>query len=549
MLRLLLLASCVLTVCRTASLNNDARKLVKELLDELSLTGASKHYEHTNQKSSSKPNILFFIADDMGYNDIGFHNAQVKTGNLSELATTGVILDNSYAQAVCTPSRHALMTGKYPYKSGMSHGVLGEDTPYCSPTNLKFLPQRLKEHGYDTYAIGKWHLGFCKEACLPTRRGFDHFYGCYSGAEGFYDHSTGGGYDWREDEVTDRSVAGKYHTHIVTDYVVNRLRNQNSDKPFFMYVSYTNVHTPLEVPSYYEETFYPDMEPSNRRKYLAMASAMDVSVGQIVQTLRDIQSYDNTIIIFTSDNGGEPGGFATNAPLRGGKGSVYEGGSKVISFVHSPLLKKTGYNHPGLFHITDWTKTLMRIISGEDVSDVDGYDQSSMILSGEDSKRNEVVYNLDLTPSPFFGQSAVRVNNYKLIWGFPGYADGRGFDILPFYKDPQYTSKALERGAVFSPQDYALMGQIMSANRWTDKSNGPVRLFDLSADPNEENDLSQSNSDKVEELKDYILGMKSDYVQTSTLMDEHRFNVSNPAKFGGEWTSGWCEEEDLTVNA
>ncbi|XP_046571435.1 arylsulfatase B-like [Haliotis rubra] len=133
-----------------------------------------------------KPNIVLILADDLGWNDIGYHNPDMKTPNIDRLATQGIKLNQSYTQSICTPTRSALMTGRYPFKTGMQHGVLFSTDNACLPTQHRLMSEDLRQHGYSTHLVGKWHLGFCKWACTPTYRGFDSFFGYYSGALDYY---------------------------------------------------------------------------------------------------------------------------------------------------------------------------------------------------------------------------------------------------------------------------------------------------------------------------------------------------------------------------
>lgn len=570
--------SALLAAASAASLSDELDEISKLIKTIERLENKDNNAKIQEKDVAAKPNVLFIVADDLGWNDVGYVNDEVQSPVIDSLAQSGVILDNNYVQAVCTPSRHTIMTGRYPYRSMMQHMVLSEDTPHCSPTNLKFLPERFKDQGYETYAVGKWHLGFCKWECTPTYRGFDHFYGCYAGAQGYYTHKAEDGYDWRNDKDTEWEAAGKYHTDIVRDYAVNAIKTQNSADPFFMYLSFTNVHTPLEVPQKYIDMF-PDSMDEGRRVYLAMMYVMDEAIGQIVQALKDTGLYDNTLITFTSDNGGEQGGNSDNAPLRGGKGSLWEGGNRVRGWVHGPMLKKSGYVHEGLFHGADWTPTLMSIIGGEqpEAGTIDGKDQSDMIINGGPSVRDHIIYNIDMQPGSTFGQAAIRVDDFKLIWGNEGFIDGWGReDMTFFYESPanlallgmtpkearetarsHATARADSAAAnarsyiSFTQQDIQIMQQLFAVKTFNSQniSSGSMHLFNIKDDPFEKDDLAEKPeyASKVEMFKNYIVKLIDDYVAPPAVQSAHWTDQSNPELFDDTWSPGWCDELDILV--
>jgi len=306
--------------------------------------------------------------------------------------------------------------------------------PTGIPTNVPLMPQYFQQAGYTTHGIGKWHLGFCHQNYTPTYRGFDSFYGFYLGSQDYYLHSKyyqyesqkqlTSGYDFRFNEaiLQGPEVRGKYSA----DLFVQRARNifqgvqqqkkaGSQTKPWFTYLSFQSVHDPLQVPHSYKQNVckYRDL---SRYFYSAMVSSLDHAVDQVVKSLKETGQYENTVIVFTTDNGGAVKVGGSNLPLRGTKGTLYEGGTRAIGFIHSPLLKKSGYTSSSLMHAVDWLPTLMSAIGqkGLAVSATDGIDQWSHLSSRTSSQpREEVVYNIK--EKPFM--AAIRVGNYKLIWG------------------------------------------------------------------------------------------------------------------------------------
>jgi len=381
------------------------------------------------EKQENPPNVLFIVADDLGWNDVSWHNPNIHSPAMEELAADGVLLDQYYVQPTCSPSRVAFMTGRYPYRVGRQHMYIKPLMPAGLAANVAIMPQFFQKAGYTTHAIGKWHLGFCHQNYTPTYRGFDTFYGFYLGSQDFYTHTKRQdansrlGYDFRVNEniLKGPEVEGKYST----DLFVNRAKAifeehkrkdaQGERKPWFTYLSFQSVHEPLQVPHSYKGNVcrYKDQP---RYFYSAMVSSLDHAMDRVVKSLKETGYYDNTIIVFTTDNGGAVKVGGNNMPLRGTKGTLYEGGTRAIGFVHSPLLQKTGYTNHNLMHAVDWVPTLMSAI-GHDTTDsagLDGVNQWQAISNPSmPAPRDEIVYNIK--EKPFM--AAIRIGDYKLIWG------------------------------------------------------------------------------------------------------------------------------------
>ncbi|XP_076059063.1 arylsulfatase B-like [Oratosquilla oratoria] len=413
----------------------------------------------TSSKSSKekKPNILLIVADDLGWNDVPWHNRDIVAPNILELARDGIILDRSYVQPICTPSRSALMSGMYPFTIGRQSGVIRPMEPVGLTMEASpLLPEILKDLGYSTHAVGKWHLGFCDWKYTPTERGFDTFFGYYNGAEGYFSHWRSdldgcnmcsfdnmtkygaicenadvempedckftGGYDFRRNKEPDFSVNGTYSTHAFASYVENLLDTRNSEEPFFLYMPFQSVHSPLEVPENYTEP-YKHIHTYSRRIYCGMVTAMDEAIGRMVAALKRTGQYNNTIIVFTTDNGGPVVHSANNWPLRGAKTTYWEGGTRGSAFLHSPLLPQHNFVSNKLLHIVDWYPTLVGLAGGKVEDHRDGVDIWEAIISPNasiPSPRTDMVYNIDYTHD---FRAAVRIGDYKLIVGNPGEGD------------------------------------------------------------------------------------------------------------------------------
>ncbi|CAD1470025.1 unnamed protein product, partial [Heterotrigona itama] len=207
---------------------------------------------------ASRPHIVFILADDLGWNDVGFHGSgQIPTPNIDALAYSGLLLDRYYVTPICTPSRSALMTGKHPIHTGMQHGVLKCAEPRGLPLHEKLLPEYLRELGYSTHIVGKWHLGFYTKEYTPTYRGFDSHLGLWSGHHDYFDHSAVEspywGLDMRRGLDAAWDLHGQYSTDIFTKEAVRLIDNHNTSRPMFLYLAHAAVHSgnpynPLPAP-------------------------------------------------------------------------------------------------------------------------------------------------------------------------------------------------------------------------------------------------------------------------------------------------------------
>ncbi|KAH9488857.1 hypothetical protein Btru_059286 [Bulinus truncatus] len=328
----------------------------------------------------------------------------VLTPNLNKLASQGIIMDSVYAQPSCTPSRTSLMTGYYPFHTELQKAISPAEALYL-PSKYKLLPQYLKELGYATHLVGKWHLGFCQESFIPTRRGFDSFYGILTGSNHHYYHTKADvvpdslmtnlslhlwgdtllktavnfrteslvqGTDFWFNESIWMDDLGTYSTHAYTTRAVDIIKRHDHDTPLFLYLPYQAPHTPVEVPDQYSRKFK-HIRLKVRRDYLGMVSAIDESVGNITAALYAKGLMDNLILIFTSDNGGHPYMGGNNWPLRGGKSSIWEGGTRVPTFVYSQthLQRKTTRINQ-IMHSVDWLPTLLEAAGRKPVYGIDG---------------------------------------------------------------------------------------------------------------------------------------------------------------------------------
>jgi arylsulfatase A-like enzyme len=370
-----------------------------------------------------KPNILFIVADDLGWKDVGWHGSDIRTPNLDKLAVAGVKLEQFYVQPMCTPTRAALMTGRYPMRYGLQTGVIPTGGTYGVPTDEWLLPQALKEAGYTTAIIGKWHLGHAEQKYWPRQRGFDHQYGPLIGEIDYFTHECEGKVDWYRNNKVVKEKG--YSTTLLGNEAVKFINEYEPATPLYLYLAFNAPHTPYQAPAEYLDRYQQSAEPS-RRAYAGSITAMDDQVGRVVAALESRRMRENTLIVFMSDNGGTrnamfAGAMADvskaripcdNGPYRDGKGMNYEGGTRVAAFVNWPGHLPAGVTLNEMLHAVDWYPTLVGLAGGNTAKSkpLDGFDVWRTLSEGKPSPRTEIVYNLE----PY--RAAVRQGDWKLVW-------------------------------------------------------------------------------------------------------------------------------------
>lgn len=361
--------------------------------------------------AAEKPNIIYILADDMGYADAGFNGCkQIQTPNLDRLAKSGTILSSFYVQPLCSPTRASLMTGRYVAHTGV-YTVVKPHAPWGLPLAERTLAQALREAGYETAITGKWHLGEFQPAYLPTRRGFEHQYGLWFGNIDYFTHLRDGVLDWHRDDQPCNDDG--YSTQLLAKEASRLIRSRDIGKPLFLYLPFNAVHSPLQVPDSY---MAPYGNLSGKRKiYAGMMAAMDEAIGQVVATLEEQHMLNNTLILFSSDNGGpNPGIVADNSPLRGGKGSIFEGGVRVCALASWPGHIPAGKVVDQPVHIIDWYPTLVKLAGGSLKQSLppDGKDIWPVLVEGARSPHDALLLS-GVSP----GKAAVRAGDWKLLRG------------------------------------------------------------------------------------------------------------------------------------
>ena len=298
---------------------------------------------HAQSADPARPNVVLIMTDDMGWADIGSYGApDIRTPNIDNLARDGVKLTDFYSNGVlCTPTRAGLMSGRYQQRYGLEIALPNEGAPEADrglPATGRTLPRLLKNNGYATALVGKWHLGY-KAEYSPSAHGFDYFFGLKSGYHDYYTHHSGNGKPdlWENDRPIE---AGGYMTDLITERAVKFIE-QTAGRPFFIDVAYNAPHWPYQVPD--KPSVAPDNgrhvmpgDPatSTRADYVAMVERVDRGVGEVLRALERRGVATNTIVIFTNDNGGE--WLANNAPLFNRKLTVWEGGIRVPALIRWP---------------------------------------------------------------------------------------------------------------------------------------------------------------------------------------------------------------------
>ena len=428
---------------------------------------------------SRKPNIVHIVADDLGWKDVGFNGAtDIRTPNIDALAAGGARFSQFYVQPMCTPTRAAIMTGRYPFRYGLQTAVIPSVSAYGLDTTEWLLPQALREAGYETAIIGKWHLGHADKKFWPKQRGFDYQYGAMIGELDYFTHEEHGVLDWFRDNEPVREPG--YTTTLIGRDAVRLIEEHDTSKPLYLYLAFNAPHTPYQAPKEYIDRFSGISDPT-RRTYAAMVACLDDEIGRVIAALEKKKMRDNTLILFHSDNGGTRSAMfagvmadmskvkipCDNGEYREGKGTLYEGGTRVCALANWPGHVKA-QNVDGLVHAVDVYPTVAALAgaSTEKCKPLDGSNVWETVAEGKPSPRSEIVYNVE----PFRG--AVRQGDWKLVWR----------TLLP----------------------------------------QKVELFDLRQDPSEKNNLASQHPEKVLAFQQRLETLSAGSVKPLFLVDQFK---------------------------
>ena len=395
---------------------------------------------NAQRASEKRPNIVYIIADDMGWADVGYHGSEIKTPHIDGLAKNGVTFDQHYAMPTCTPSRVALMTGHFPSR----YGVLAPAYGRVFDTDTVTLAAALGAAGYDTSISGKWHMGSPPDS-LPRKCGFKTSYGYFDGQIDPYTHLYKNGRRcWhRNDELLDEEG---HATDLITDEAVRVIETKHNT-PFFLYVAYSAPHYPLNEPEKWTSMYNGIIKEGSRRWFAASVTHMDAGIGRILNALERTDQRENTLVIFVSDNGGEEeeiqdeeyfGQYAdklhtvlgNNLPLRGWKFDVYEGGIRVPALANWPGVLKPG-KVTAPVHLVDWMPTFCELVGHTPARDLrwDGLNIWPLITGAVTKPEARSLYWK--TREAY----AVRMGDWKLLVN----QDGKETQLFDLATDPYET--------------------------------------------------------------------------------------------------------------
>lgn len=380
-----------------------------------------------DEKTDSKPNILLILTDDQGYHDVSYYGTEdIQTPNIDQLVTSGMRLDNFYTNSpVCSPTRAAIMTGRYPDYVGVPGLIrtrIDDSWGYLDP-GATLLPEVLQEHGYHTGLIGKWNLGL-ESPNRPNERGFDFFHGWLDDmVEDFWEHRRVGINYMR---LNGQEINPEGHiTNLLTEWSVDYIRDRAQyNQPFFLFLAHLAPHFPVQPPEEWLEKIKrrePGI-PAKRAELVAFIEHLDDGIGKVIQSLKDMGAYENTIIVFTSDNGGRLADEANNGPFRGGKQSVYEGGIRVPAGVTWPGNIQEGSSSKRIILTMDLFPTLLEAARISYNGPLNGRSFLPALLGADQPERDEPLFFTRREGGMRYGGltiQAVRLGDWKLLQNSP----------------------------------------------------------------------------------------------------------------------------------
>ncbi|XP_054923804.2 arylsulfatase B-like [Dermacentor andersoni] len=518
-----------------------------------------------------KPHIVVIMVESLGWADVGFHGSrQMRTPNIDALAADGVILNKYYTPPSGVASRVGLLTGVYPYRAGITR-TIHPSQPTALPTLFTTLPMFLKNLGYVTHFVGVWSLGFFKDEFTPENRGFDTAFAKWSGPGDYWTHVSSDrkynyfhGYDLRLNREVLWNKTGTYATRAFTERATEIIAQHDKAKPLFMLIAHQGVQAAnnygsVQCPPEHLDTF----ATIAHRKRILLAGALaevDDSVGKVFGALHNRSMLNDTVLIFVSSSGGladredESSNWSFNWPLRGTKGTYFEGGIRVPAFVWSPLLgDRSPRVSSQLMHVTDWLPTLVNVAGGDakilgDLADFDSFNQWPTISKNLVSPRKSIIHNFDIARQNF----VILLGQYKgLIATHRSVSWDRKSKWFPLegleLKQPSKFEKRISsgeaykvlqqlRGKGFNLTDPTRRGSLLNCKaiakpRGCNRGRGPC-LFDLANDPCEQDNVVDKHPAVVAKIKQTII-YGDNYVPWEN--EKMGDSDADPGLFGGVW--------------
>eukprot|EP00038_Savillea_parva_P028242 m.63962 g.63962 ORF g.63962 m.63962 type:complete len:567 (+) comp8190_c0_seq1:1650-3350(+) len=508
----------------------------------------------------NQPNIVFFLADDIGWSDFGYFGMDLygATPMIDTLAEQGVRLACVYGQTACTPGRAAFLTGRYPIRSGLQKGAIKATQIKGILTDMTLVSDELKKAGYNTAMVGKWHVGCAAWEQTPLWRGFDSFGGFLcNGQMDFYYKKNDGYYDlWDDDQMDTNSDHLDTSVRVSEVYdakAMDFIAAQSSSTPWFLYYALQDPHTPLTSPDYFLEE-YPCSQltsDSSRQTYCGMMRCIDTAVEAIMSTVSQYGFLDNTLVIFSGDNGGAPKNGGYNWPLRGSKGTLHEGGVRQASFAWGAMLDSSvrGTTYDGQLHLVDFFPTIMAVATsgkwpGLESETLDGVNVWSAISTGAESPRTETLINV------VDSAGAIRVGNYKLMVG-------QGTDSWYQHPDVTYSNDFSSSyiATIFKQPMASKMNTNFSSAKDNDNKNGnggsSYQLYDVVNDPYEYTNLADTYTDIVTELAAKLEVYAAEAMDYNYQSDQYNDASSNAASTGywGPWAGEYLSSSEVIKNS
>ena len=415
---------------------------------------------HAEDPGEFKSNVLLIIVDDLGFADLGcLGSKDMRTPHLDSLIASSLKLNRLYANCpVCSPTRASVITGCYPDRVGVP-GVIRTD-PANSWGNLttftETLPERLGQLGYRTAAIGKWHLGL-EDEDHPMNHGFDSFHGFLGDMmDDYYNHRRHGNNYMRKDreEIDPRGHATDLFSQWAVEFIESSSQGDRAAQPWFLYLAYNAPHTPIQPPNDWLEKVK-SRQPGitdRRAKLVALIEHMDAGIGRVLQSLRDSGMDERTIVVFTSDNGGQINVGANNGSLRDGKQSMYEGGLRIPGCIRVPGETKAASSTDAVCTTADFLPTLVELAGGRVDAPIDGISLRPLLADPDHAWPEREVYFVRREGGIRYAGLTIE----GLLWG-----------------------------------DLKLVHNLPTSQ---------LELFDLSIDPNETTDLAQERPKELREM-------------------------------------------------